>query len=222
VIIEILETGHVQKAPNVSIFGQQLSRYNFYLTPEYLMFRIHFHPGALYRLLGIPLSEFTGQYFDVRLLINPEIQEVSERLDDCKGFDNVISIVENYLVAKIKKVKKEPHELDLVASQILNNPSRFLLDSLARQTCLCPRQFNRKFKERMGISPKLYSRIVRFYHAYQYKQKHTAEDWLSVAVLFGYSDYQHLAKEFKEFAQVTPCLWIAEDDQSPERILHLE
>src|SRR4028118_1613218 len=33
-------------APKVSLFGQQVSRYNFHLTQEYMMFRVHFHPGA--------------------------------------------------------------------------------------------------------------------------------------------------------------------------------
>jgi hypothetical protein len=28
------------------------------------MVRVHFHPGALYRLLRIPLSEFTDCWFD--------------------------------------------------------------------------------------------------------------------------------------------------------------
>ena len=222
VSIENSETGQIKKAPGVSIFGQQVSRYNFHLTPEYLMFRVHFHPGALYRLLGVPLLEFTDKYFDATLVINQEVQKVNERLADCKDYGDMVSIVENYLIAKIKKGKKEICLLDLVAAQLFDNPSRFSLDSLSNQACLSPRQFNRKFKERIGIGPKLYSRIVRFCKAYQYKKDRPAEDWLTIAVFFGYSDYQHLVKDFKEFAHVTPSIWITQDNQSPERILQLK
>ncbi len=74
----------------------------------------------------------------------------------------------------------------------------------------------------MGVGPKLYSRVVRFYKAYQYKENNPHEDWLTIALLFGYTDYQHMVKDFKEFAQVTPNLWINQDNQSPERILQLE
>jgi AraC-like DNA-binding protein len=220
--IQNLLTGETRDAPKISISGQQVSRYNFYLSSEYLMFRIHFHPGALYRLLGIPLSEFTDTWFDAESVISREIKEVNERLADCTNYVQMIAVTEEYLLNKIKKLSSETHPLDKVASCLYINPSRFSLDWLAMQSCLCQRQFNRKFIERMGVGPKLYSRVARFYKAYQYKEVHPHDDWLTVALLFGYTDYQHMVKDFKQFAQVTPNLWINQDNQSPERILQLE
>jgi AraC-like DNA-binding protein len=215
-------TGETKIAPLVSICGQQVSRYNFYLSSEYLMLRVHFQPGALYRLLHIPLAEFTDCWFDAASVINREIQEVNERLACCLDYAQMIMVIEHYLTSKIKKVKTDTHPLDQVASLLFTNPSRFSLDWLAKQSCLCQRQFNRKFTERMGVGPKMYSRVVRFYKAYQYKEMHPKEDWLTIALLFGYSDYQHMVKDFKEFAHVTPNLWINQDNQSPERVLQLE
>src|SRR5690606_15880754 len=197
-------------------------RYNFYLSSEYLMLRIHFHPGALYRLLCMPLNEFTDCWFDAGDVINNEIVSINEQLGNCLDYAHMITVVEDYLVKKIKKTSSDTHQLDNIATCLFTNPSRFSLDWLANQSCLCPRQFNRKFTERMGVGPKLYSRVVRFYKAYQYKENNPHEDWLTIALLFGYADYQHLVKDFKEFAQVTPNLWINQDNQSPERILQLE
>lgn len=215
-------TGEAHVAPVISICGQQVSRYNFYLASEYLMLRVHFHPGALYRLLRVPLSEFTDCWSDATPVINREIAEVNERLANCRNYRQMITLVEDYLLTKITKVTTDAHPLDQVASCLFTNPSRFSLDWLAKESCLCPRQFNRKFTERMGVGPKLYSRVVRFYRAYQYKETHPQVDWLTVALLFDYTDYQHMVKDFKQFAQVTPNLWIHEDNQSPERILKLE
>ena len=209
-------------APKVSLFGQQLSSYNFHLTQEYLMFRVHFHPGALYKLLGIPLPEFTDQYSDAAAIINREVEDVNERLANCADYAQMVQVVETYLKSKIKKAKKDHYLLDDVAAYMLAHHSKFSLDSLANQSCLSPRQFNRKFTERIGVGPKLYSRIIRFYKAYKYKENNPAADWLSVAILFDYADYQHLVKDFKEFAGATPAIWAYEDDQSPERILKIE
>ncbi len=211
----------IMKAPKVSIFGQQLSRYNFHLTQEYLMLRVHFYPGALYRLLGIPLYEFTDQYSDAATIINREVEDVNDKLANCISYEQLIQVIEAYLAEKIKK-SKDHYLIDDIAACMLAYPSKFSLDYLANQACLSPRQFNRKFTERLGIGPKLYSRIIRFYKAYQYKEKHPQADWLSIAVLFDYADYQHLVKDFKGFAGVTPAIWINEDNRSPERILRLE
>lgn len=213
--------GEKLAAPVVSVCGQQVSRYNFYLSSEYKMVRIHFHPGALFRLLRIPLSEFTDQWFDAAAVIGNEIVEVNDRLANCMHYTEMIEVVEDYLLKKIKAVKTDAHLIDQVAAQLFSNPARFSLDWLANQSCLCPRQFNRRFTERMGVGPKLYSRVVRFFKAYQYKETHPHDDWLTIALLFGYSDYQHMVKDFKEFAQVTPGLWINQDNRSPERLLQL-
>lgn len=211
----------VIKAPKISLFGQQVSRYNFHLTQEYLMFRVHFHPGALYRLLGIPLSEFTDQYTDAASIINGEVEDVNERLANCNAYFQMVQVVESYLISKINKAKNSQHFIDEIAAFMMAHPSKFSLDYLANQACLSPRQFNRKFTERIGIGPKLYSRIIRFYRAYKYKEQNPSADWLAVAMLFDYADYQHLVKDFKEFAGVTPSIWAYEDNHSPERILSL-
>ncbi len=216
-------TGSIIPAPKVSIFGQQVSRYNFHLTQEYLMLRVHFHPGTLYRLLGIPLFEFTDQYSDAAAVINREVEDINERLAACKKkYVQMIQIVESYLLSKIKNPKKDSNIIDKVAAFMYAESSKFSLDCLANQASLSPRQFNRRFTERIGVGPKLYSRIIRFYKAYQYKEMHPDADWLTIAVLFDYSDYQHLVKDFKEFAGVSPVIWVSEDNQSPERILRLE
>ncbi|SMB99615.1 hypothetical protein SAMN00120144_3701 [Hymenobacter roseosalivarius DSM 11622] len=155
-------TGETRVAPVISTCGKQTSRYNFYLSSEYLMLRVHFHPGALFRLLRVPLSEFTDCWFDAASVIGNETKEVNERLAHCLGYAQMIAVVEDFLLNQIKKVKADTHPLDKVASCLFANPSRFSLNWLAKQSCLCPRQFDRKFTERMGAGPKLYSRVVRF------------------------------------------------------------
>jgi AraC-like DNA-binding protein len=211
----------IEVAPSVSICGQQLYRYNFHLTKEYLMFRINFRPGVLFRLLRIPLSEFVNSWFDAESATNREMVQVNDRLANAPGYCEMVNIVEEYLTEKIRNIKIDPHPLDQVASYILANSPKVSLDWLADQAFLCQRQFHRKFNERIGVSPKMFSRIVRFFNAYKYQESNPSKDWLSIALEFGYTDYPHMVKEFKEFANGTPKLWVSQDRQSPERILRL-
>jgi AraC-like DNA-binding protein len=215
-------TGQNIKAPPVSIFGQYVSRHNVtHLSNEYLMLRVLFQPGAFYRLLEIPLSEFTDQYADATAAINREVEDINNRLAECADYAQMLQVVEFYLLGKTKRIKKECTGIDKIAAQILADPSKFSLDYFAKEACLSPRQFNRRFTERIGVGPKLYSRIVRFDNAFRYKEKNPHTNWLEVATLFDYTDYQHLARDFREFAGVNPNFWINEINCSPEKILGL-
>lgn len=214
-------TARAQEAPPVSIFGQQVSRCNVHLTSEFLMFRVHFKPGALFRLLNVPVFEFSGEYFDAELVLSRKVREVSEQLANARSYTQMVEVVENYLLRSVRQPKQDIHPVNKVANCLTADPTRFSLDWLADQACLSPRQLNRKFTESMGVGPKFYSRLVRFYYAYLFKEANPAVDWLTVAINFGYADYQHMVKDFKLFTNATPNLWIQEDGASPENMLRL-
>lgn len=214
-------TGKVHKAPPVSLFGQQVSRCNVHLAPEFLMFRVHFKPGALFRVLNVPLYELTEAYFDAELVLNTEVRAVSEQLASAKSYAEMVALVETYLLQKVRSATQDVHPVDRAASCLTADPVRFSLDWLADQGCLSPRQFNRKFTERMGVGPKFYSRLVRFHQACLFKEAHPTIDWLTIAIDFGYADYQHMVKDFKQFTSATPNMWIQEERASPEKILKL-
>ena len=73
--------------------------------------------------------------------------------------------------------------------------------------------------ERMGVSPKFLARISRFDKAFSLKQINPSLDWLSIALQTGYNDYQHLVKDFKQFAGVMPNVMMQAEKNSPERVL---
>ncbi|UFH57591.1 helix-turn-helix domain-containing protein [Spirosoma sp. KNUC1025] len=216
-----------------ALFGQQVSRLDFQCIAktDFLMVQVVFQPGALYHLLGIPSTELTGVFCDGESVLSSELQTVNDQLANANDYTEMIERVEQYMVSKLKKVRREAHPIDRIGKLLLDNPVPFSLgwpgldwpglDWLAGQANLSPRQFERKFSERMGIGPKLYSRISRFFQTITYKERHPDQDWLTVAVEFGYTDYNHLAKDFKQFAHVTPNVLMNEYAQRPEIIVNL-
>lgn len=209
------------RAPAVSVFGQQISRCNIQVSPEFLMFRIHFQPGVLYRLLKVPLSDFDSGYIDAEGMMQRDIKEVHERMNESRTYDGVVKIAEQFLEKKLAALKGSAHPIDQVAQVMERSVSTSTLDWLAGQACLCPRQFNRQFQMRMGVGPKLYSRLVRFHNACLHKEKRPSVDWFTIAIHEGYADYQHLVKDFKQFTNQTPNFWLQENARSPESFLRL-
>jgi transcriptional regulator GlxA family with amidase domain len=94
---------------------------------------------------------------------------------------------------------------------------QYSLDGFLYASCLSHRQFDRLFKERVGIPPKQFLQIIRFDRAFRLKNRYPDMDWLSVAIACGYHDYQHLAKDYKEFTGYSPRQFFEIDNQAPER-----
>jgi AraC-like DNA-binding protein len=212
-------TDDVRVAPPVAIFGQQMKRCNVHLAPEFLMFRVHFQPGALFRMLNIPLYEFGEDYFDAELVLGIDVNGVSERLATARSYTEMVEAVEAFLARSMGRAAQKVLPVDRAVGRWTADPGHVSLDWLARQACLSPRQLNRKFTERIGVGPKLYSRLVRFQGAYLFKMAHPSVAWPTVAMEFGYTDYQHMVRDFKQFTNVTPTAWLAEDRGSPENTL---
>lgn len=214
-------TAKVVVASPVAIFGQQMRRCDVHLSPEFLMFRVHFQPGALFRLLGIPLYEFGEAYFDAELVLSSEVRNVSEQLATARSYNEMVAAVESYLVRRVARAAQKGLPVDQAAGRLTADPVHVSLDWLARQACLSPRQLNRKFTERIGVGPKVYSRLVRFHRAHQFKVAHPNVSWPTVAIEFGYTDYQHMVRDFKHFTNTTPNAWLQEDSGSPENALKI-
>lgn len=211
------ESGITEKRPTVTIFGQPNSRQNLYVSHEYLMIHIRFQPGGLFKLLRIPMTQLVHQNFEADLILGREINEVQEQLTEAKSYDDMLALLNRYFLKKISQIKDISHPIDKIGQLILNKPQDFKLEKTAKEACLSHTQFEKRFAQTIGITPKYYARICRFYQAYELKEYRPQLDWLSVAVETGYNDYQHLVKDFKQFAGTTPNALIQESLNNPER-----
>lgn len=201
-----------------SCVGQHTILQQRQVGKEFLSLQVVFQPGALFRLTGISMRELVNQYLEATDVFGSSVSAVNEQLFHAVSYREMIVILETFLARVIKASKKAGHAVDLSGSMMLRQEEQFGLDSFLKQACLCHRQFDRMFGERMGISPKQFLRIVRFDKAYRMKNRLPHLNWLSIAIRTGYHDYQHLAKDYREFTGYTPQQFFALDNQAPERV----
>lgn len=212
--------GPMRTPPPVALYSHQKDRKSLHISSEFLALIIFLKPGALHRLIGLPMSEFQQGYCDAELFFGTDVRLVTEQLAEAANHSLMISVAEQFLLAKCQ-TRYIKSTVDAIASSVLKDPTSFSLEVMAEQACLSPKQFYRKFVDRIGMTPKLFSRLSRFNQAYQYKLSHPHLAWSSIAQEYAYTDYHHLEKEFKSFLGVTPTEWIDAELAAPERILKL-
>jgi AraC-like DNA-binding protein len=203
------------------ISGQFTSRVDRYVSyPEVLIIFVDFKPGALHRLTGIPFSEFTDKDLDAETVFPPEIKRVNDRLSSTDSYSEMIQIVEEFVSQLVLHSKKELLAVDRMLLLTVKEHEH-TIDWLAQNAYLSPRQLERKLNERIGISPKTFVRISRFNRSYWLHLKNPKLNWFQIAMACGYTDYQHLVKDYKQFANANPNHFFAEERHAPGRILGL-
>ncbi len=218
-IVNYTKSGKSNLNLKAVIIGQQTEVTNRHIGRDFLLVQVVFKPGALYRLLGIPSSELTNCYIDAETLFPAQlIREVNERLVEAGiNYKEMIQIMNSFFLKRMSHLKKDSHQIDKISNLILMSNETYSIEWLAKESCLSLRQYERRFLERMGATPKYFSKVVRFENAFRMKNKFPQLDWLTIAVHCGYYDYQHLVKDYKELTLQSPIEFHLLDLSSPER-----
>jgi AraC-like DNA-binding protein len=199
-----------------ALIGQHTVVSNRHIGQNFITLQVVFQPGALFRLMGIPSKEFTNLFIDAEEVLGKEVNFINEQLYQATNYVQMQHIVEQYLYNLILQSKQHTHSIDQVA-QLMLTSVHTSIDYFSKQACVCHRQFDRVFKERIGIGPKLYMRLIRFDRAFRMKNLYPHKDWATIAIDSGYYDYQHLVKDYKEFTGLAPTDFIKLEEQAPER-----
>lgn len=90
-------------------------------------------------------------------------------------------------------------------SEIVANPTEVAVGGLGKNLCRSRQQITRAVKAVCRISPKKLASILRFHKLVcNLRSNRNPSHWASLAVEFGFFDYAHLIREFREFAGTTP------------------
>ena len=215
--VQFANNGRVVSNLKAVIIGQQTEVTNRYVGQDFLVFQVVFNPGALYRLTGIPLTELNNGYIDAEAIFSKGIPLVNDKLCHASGYQQMLIIVEDFLTEQIGRCRYDFHRVDITTNLMLQKKENLSIEWLASKACLSRRQYERKFIERMGVSPRYFNKVIRFENAFRMKNKYPHLSWFFIAIECGYYDYQHLVKDYQAFTQKTPTDFHLLDLASPER-----
>jgi AraC-like DNA-binding protein len=203
--------------PSIVIVGPQYTRINLKVYKRLRAIRVDFRPGGLYRLLGMPMQELFDGGFNASDVIGYEMEGVNQEILNAPDLESAKKRVEQYLL-KNRSHLKEALPFDDALWGLLQSGGAITIDKMASDACLSLRQFERKCKERLGMPPKAFARIVRFSKAYRLREAYPHLTWTTIAYEAGYFDQMHLIRDFKEFAGVTPTLLEEDIARTPFRM----
>ncbi|MEP7232083.1 MAG: AraC family transcriptional regulator [Ginsengibacter sp.] len=215
--IQDFSSGKIDIAPPCMVVGPHLKRINSRMGMHHRMVYVGFKPGGLFRLLGIPMKELFDGAFDAAELIGNNIRHINQQLKEAKGFEEMKHIVESFFLSRLSQLRaKQP--FDAAIQQLLSCHGNITIDKVADLSGLGVRQFERKCYEKIGMSPKIYARLIRFSKAYRMKESCPNINWTKITYECGYFDQMHFIRDFKQFAGVLPTAMDEELSQTPFKL----
>lgn len=187
-----------------TVTGPQTERNILSLGRNHLMIKIGLQPGALYRLLGQPIHTMLPyKDYDGEAVFGTQVRHALEAFANALSFEAMKDIADTFMLSQLTRIRK-PFAIDHVIPEIIKYGGTIKIDTLVKKAFMSNRQFERAFKNSMGVSPKFYSRLVRFGNAWLLKETNPALTWTHVAHQCYYFDQMHLIRDFKVFAGTNP------------------
>jgi AraC-like DNA-binding protein len=171
---------------------------------------IRFHPHGASRLFRLPLEELSGRSVPIRDL-SPALDLELSSVRDLRTTSLQVSQVDRVVQRRLVRSARKDRMVEAAVSAIIASGGVVGTAALADRLGISLRQLQRRFKDEVGIGPKLLSRIQRFQRVFWALE--SSSDWVDIAVQCGYFDQAHLINDFRNFAGEAPAsLLSAETD----------
>ena len=189
---------------HVEIFGTTTSFIEFDSAKHAQMFGIRFKPAGITAFTRIPPIEFTDRSVELSLVKTLFDKSFYETLPEKKSATELIAHTNNYLINLLPHLYHSERQITCAVNTINLAKGQLNLAALASAVCLSQRHFERKFKAAIGVSPKMYAKIVKFKHAMHNIVAYPNKDLLTIAIECGYYDRTHLMKDIKSLSGDVP------------------
>lgn len=165
---------------------------------------IEFNPKGGYRFFQFNLKNIQNQILSLSDLLGKKGKQLTEQMSNTAPAKQRIELLQNFLLRQFS-FNNEDLIFDYCIEKITASNGRITVKELEKKTGYSSRWLNIKFNEKLGVSPKNLSSIVRFKHYYQGLISGNAKSFAKNDFYELYYDQSHFTKDFKRFTGLPPA-----------------
>jgi uncharacterized protein DUF6597 len=173
---------------------------------------IEFSPAGAYRIFQLRQSELKNRIFLLEEVLGKSARKIQEIIANTECVNDKIQIIQRYLIKLLSKSEPDPI-LNYCTSLIKNSKGLVTVTDLERKTGYSGRWLYEKFIEKVGLSPKSFSSVVRFMEFYENWAKNPGADFFKEKIYDYFYDQAHFIKEFKRFTGLSPLKFVKSENE---------
>jgi AraC-like DNA-binding protein len=167
-------------------------------------------PLATRMILRVPMHELAHRVVSLEDVFGREARTLGERLVDAPGWDQRFEIVEAALGARLAAAESPPPDVEWAWRRVRSAHGQIRIEALAAELGCSRKHLAARFREHVGLPPKLFARLSRFTHAVDVLLASPGTSLAEVTFACGYYDQAHMDRDFREFARTTPSAYAAD------------
>jgi AraC-like DNA-binding protein len=163
---------------------------------------IVFEPGGFAPFAADATDLFSNRNISLEDVWGPQARTLRDRLRELPSPQARFKCLEDFLRLRFGGALRRNRMVDFALERFEREPAVSTVREVARSTGWSERRFSQVFREEVGFSPKVWTRIQRFQRAV--RQLHAGGDlpWADLALECGYYDQSHFANEFRAFSGI--------------------
>ena len=192
-------------SPPAVVVGQQTKNYKLKFSGHIQQIGLVFKPTAIATLFDYSMKALV----DARIALESVIGEVSEmlfeRLKSESRIEYRLALMHSFLLEAMDGYEKRMNVADVASNIILSTKGTISIDELLDKLKVSRRYLERRFTEKVGLTPKQYCRIVRMAHISNVVANQEEIDWHDLVYTGGFHDQNHFIKDFKALNTLSPA-----------------
>ncbi|SUJ27183.1 transcriptional activator RhaS [Sphingobacterium spiritivorum] len=199
-----------QILPQMFLYGQTTHHTEHKAIGCFRNIGVYLQPTALKTIFNIDAFELTNQHISIDCLTT---EPILEQLVNAVTVNDKIEIISRFFLKRIQQAEHNTEKADF-ATMLLQNGKT--LKDIQTEMNLSERSLERLIKQNVGISPKAFSRIIRFQSGLYTLRQNDFNNLTDLAYQHDYFDQSHYIREFKEFTGMNPKQFIQQTNESVE------
>lgn len=156
-------------------------------------------------MLRLTPEKYTNALLDIDVELEQKGKEFRGQLEAGHSFEGLIEAAESFLNLYLSKNKMQEGYSAHAIEMIMHHEGDISMAAISKTLHISERHLLRTFTIEVGISPKLYARIVRFNRTCSFLEIHPKMKVQDVVYQFGYFDQSHLIHDFRRFSGKNPA-----------------
>ena len=165
---------------------------------------IEFSPQGAYRFFHFTLGDIQNQIYSLSDVLGNTGKQLIEQMNNTTSVQQKIAVLQKFLLKQLS-LQDEDLIFEYCIEKIISSKGKITVKELEKKTGYSSRWLNIKFNNKLGVSPKNLSSIIRFKHYYQSLIGGNEKSFFKNDFYELYYDQSHFIKDFKRFTGLPPA-----------------